>query len=334
MKKNYRQIYEHLGDELSKEIFGCRVLYTETRMVWISKIFPTFSEGRELLEKLKRKTRKVIFSAGDYAKDFAKVCYFTKWECFVDNYKYGMICEGIPVISFNDYLENYKDADVYVASNRFRKEIIAQLRDNGIAEDKIIDLTNVFASAESRQYFDLPELFCKEDEIFVDCGCYDGQTSKNFIAWCNNQYKHIYAFEAQSDKIEQCKEVLSVDKVTIYPCGVWKESGKLNFSGDLQEGSRISEDGDIEIPVESLDNVLGDKKITFIKMDIEGSELQALQGGEKIIRANHPKLAICVYHRPEDIFEIPQLLLEYNPNYTFYLRHYSCRNSETVLYAI
>lgn len=335
MKKNYRQIYEHLGDDVSKEIFGCRVLFTEAGMVWISKIFPTFSEGRELLKKLNRKdTRKVIFSAGGDAKEFAKVCYFVKWECFVDTYKYGMECEGLPVISFNDYLEKYKDADVYVACYRFHKEITAQLRDNGIAEDKIIDLTEMFATAENRQYFDLPELFCKEDEIFVDCGCYDGQTSKNFIAWCKDQYKHIYAFEAETDKIGQCKEALPADKATIYPCGVWKEQGKLNFSKGLQLASHISEDGDIEIPVDSLDNVLGDKKVTFIKMDIEGAELQALQGSEKIIRANHPKLAICVYHRPDDIFEIPQLLLEYNPNYTFYLRHYSWRGVDTILYAI
>ena len=69
-------------------------------------------------------------------------------------------------------------------------------------------------------------------------------------------------------------------------------------------------------------------------MDIEGAELEALQGGAKLIKKNHPKLAICVYHKPEDIYTIPQLLLEYNPNYTFYLRHYSLWRSETVLYAI
>lgn len=335
MEKDYRRIYEHLGDELSKEIFGCRVLYTETGMVWISKIFSSFPEGRELLERLNRKdTRKVIFSAGEYAKDFAKVSYFVGWECFVDNYKYGTVCEGIPVISFEDYLKNYGDAEVYVASNRFHKEMIAQLLDNGIPKERIIDLTECFATAEARQYFDLPNLSCSEDEVFVDCGCYDGQTSKNFISWCQNKYKHIYAFEAEADKVEQCKRALFKDKATIYPYGVWKEPGKLNFSANLQEGSCISEDGEIVIPVESLDHILEGEKVTFIKMDIEGSELQALQGGEKLIRANHPKLAVCVYHRPEDIYEIPNLLLAYHPDYTFYLRHYSCRNIETVLYAL
>lgn len=335
MEKNYKQIYERLGDALSKEIFGCRVLYTETGMVWISKIFSAFPEGAALLERLHNKnTRKVIFSAGEYARDFAKVCYFVKWECFIDNYKHGTECEGLPVVSFERYLKDYRDADVFVASNWYHKEMVAQLREHGIEESKIIDLTECFASAENRQYFDLQALKSGEDEVFVDCGCYDGQTSKNFIDWCGNKYKHIYAFEAAQDKVEQCKTALSKEKATIYPYGVWKEAGTLRFKDSLQEGSCISQEGELEIPVESLDHVLEDEKVTFIKMDIEGSEVQALQGSKKIIETNHPKLAICVYHRPEDIYEIPGLLLEYNPDYIFYLRHYSCRNIETVLYAI
>ena len=74
--------------------------------------------------------------------------------------------------------------------------------------------------------------------------------------------------------------------------------------------------------------------ITFLKMDIEGSELAALRGAERIIREQRPKLAICVYHKPEDLREIPSLLLSYHPDYKLYLRHYSINETETVLYAI
>lgn len=69
-------------------------------------------------------------------------------------------------------------------------------------------------------------------------------------------------------------------------------------------------------------------------MDIEGAELKALEGAENLIRNAHPKLAICVYHKNEDIDQIPRLLLEYYPEYRFYLRHYSVTKAETVLYAI
>ena len=74
--------------------------------------------------------------------------------------------------------------------------------------------------------------------------------------------------------------------------------------------------------------------ITFIKMDIEGSEIPALRGAKEIIETQKPKLAICVYHKPEDIWEIPELILDYVPEYRLYLRHYSITYTETVLYAI
>ncbi len=69
-------------------------------------------------------------------------------------------------------------------------------------------------------------------------------------------------------------------------------------------------------------------------MDIEGSELKALEGATETIRKYKPKLAICVYHKPEDIIEIPKKILELNPNYKLWLRHYSYVDTETVLYAI
>ena len=69
-------------------------------------------------------------------------------------------------------------------------------------------------------------------------------------------------------------------------------------------------------------------------MDIEGAEYKALLGAEKTIKKYKPKLAICIYHKPEDVWEIPWLIHQFNPNYKFYLRHYSLTSPETVLYAI
>lgn len=83
-----------------------------------------------------------------------------------------------------------------------------------------------------------------------------------------------------------------------------------------------------------LDEIAGDRRITFIKMDIEGAEKEALVGAQNIIRNQKPKLAISIYHKKEDIWELPALLLEMNPEYQFYLRHYSLREAETVLYAV
>lgn len=90
----------------------------------------------------------------------------------------------------------------------------------------------------------------------------------------------------------------------------------------------------VALEVTSVDNVLSGNKATFIKMDIEGSELEALKGCRRTIEMYHPKLAVCVYHREEDIFEIPKFILECYQGYRFFLRHYAHSASETVLYAI
>jgi len=79
---------------------------------------------------------------------------------------------------------------------------------------------------------------------------------------------------------------------------------------------------------------VSDEPVTYIKMDIEGAELNALKGAANTIKKNKPRLAICVYHKPEDILEIPVFLSELVPSYQFYLRHHSQYYIETVLYAV
>lgn len=69
-------------------------------------------------------------------------------------------------------------------------------------------------------------------------------------------------------------------------------------------------------------------------MDIEGAELEALYGAKRIISEQRPKLAISIYHRPEDIVELSHLIMKYNDSYKFYLRHHSIVSWDTVLYAI
>lgn len=97
--------------------------------------------------------------------------------------------------------------------------------------------------------------------------------------------------------------------------------------------SFISTEGELETEVDSIDHLIKEP-VTFIKMDIEGSEYQAILGAENMITRHKPKLAISVYHKPEDIWQLPLLIYQFNPGYQFYLRHYSFGNNETVLYAL
>lgn len=86
--------------------------------------------------------------------------------------------------------------------------------------------------------------------------------------------------------------------------------------------------------LQTIDEIVKSRKVTFIKMDIEGAELKALYGAANTIKTWHPKLAVCVYHKPEDLITIPQYIKSIYPMYRLYLRSYSPSGVETVLYAV
>ena len=110
--------------------------------------------------------------------------------------------------------------------------------------------------------------------------------------------------------------------------------GSLRFRDDASRGAIFADDGDIEMPVTTIDDVLGGRKLTYIKMNIEGAEPDALRGGQKSIRKWLPRLAISVYHRPADLWQIPKQVLELNSGYELYLRQHDGGIIETVLYAL
>ncbi len=108
--------------------------------------------------------------------------------------------------------------------------------------------------------------------------------------------------------------------------------------GGISTSSRFSEIGEESVNVTSIDAIkqgeLKEEVVTFIKMDIEGAELEALKGAKQTITRDKPDLAICIYHKDEDIVEIPKYILELNPRYELFLRHYDVTAYETILYAV
>lgn len=88
------------------------------------------------------------------------------------------------------------------------------------------------------------------------------------------------------------------------------------------------------ISTTSIDMIAGGEPVTFIKMDIEGAELEALKGAQETIKKYRPTLAISIYHRPQDIVELPEYIKTLIPEYKLYLRNYHLDHTETVLCAI
>lgn len=341
--QDIKQIYNCLSDDLSKEIFSYRLLYCffEDDNL-LNKLVLTTNEGKEFSDILHfSDKKKVMFGAGSWGKAIVKSFPNVKFECFVDNYVINMSEDGIPVISFQEYIKKYYDSMIIISSRVHHEEMHKQLLEAGILEENIINAGRINDEFGIKQYFDLPQLKQKpyaDEENFVDAGCLDGNSSIFFAKWCRGNYKKIWGFEPDEENAQKCErtfELNGVKNFEIIRKGLWNENTKVRFCASSDGLSRISENGSHMVEVVRLDDIIPcGEKVTFIKMDIEGAEYDALIGAKRIIKEQRPKLAISVYHKPKDIVEISRLILSYNKNYKLYLRHYSLSSFETVLYAI
>lgn len=183
-------------------------------------------------------------------------------------------------------------------------------------------------------YFASGIISLSPDEEFVDGGAQDLFTSFRFARKARGRYRAIYAFEPDTRNYVECagNRELFDGRLHLYKLALSDRAASLPFLEDRQN-SRIDERGGYEVFADTLDHCLADASPSFIKLHLEGGELAALRGAEGIIRRNSPKVAVCLDHRPGDIVDIPALLLSYNPDYRFRLRHYSSSITETILYA-
>jgi len=189
-----------------------------------------------------------------------------------------------------------------------------------------------FTDRQQYQYFENFLDLTKNNEVFVDVGGYDGFTSEEFIKRCP-EYRAVYLFEPDVKNIIVARSRLErYPNVHLMQMGLSSHKETLGFSSGGSV-SAITEDGDIEIQVNALDELVDDA-ITFIKMDIEGAESMAIAGARNTILKNYPRLAICVYHKDADFWKIPEQVFSIRNDYDIYLRHYTEGVAETVMFFI
>ena len=197
------------------------------------------------------------------------------------------------------------------------------------------DLRALSALRESRQYFGLDFMPLSREEIFVDCGAFTGDSVRCFAEAVGGQYKKIYAWEPDPKNIvelENCIEVAGFENVTVVPCCAYGRRGSLCFDFQGTATSFVTGDGEATVACDTIDNICGDA--TLIKMDVEGSEMDVLSGAAETIKMNKPKLAVAVYHRREDIVEIPRFIKSLRSDYAFHLRIHKDVADDVVLYAM
>jgi len=178
------------------------------------------------------------------------------------------------------------------------------------------------------------------DEFYVDCGAFDGDSVKRFIERRDSAFRRVVAIEADPKNYLRLQETIEAlpgdirDKIALRPLAVGKEAGLIHFEAQGTAGSSAKPGGSVEVKCARLDEILRGDDPTFIKMDIEGAELDALHGADEIIKRAIAAWAICAYHRPDHLWSIPAFIQAQSGAFDFYLRRYAEECWELVCYAI
>lgn len=188
------------------------------------------------------------------------------------------------------------------------------------------------------QYFPRPIMRKAENEVFIDAGGYIGDTIIALASfWGKNSWKKVYAWEPDDNnrsRLIKNIELFGFKNVEVIPWGLWSEKTELSFKMMNNMDSKVSDAGTVRIQVDTIDNLCFEEKVTFIKIDIEGSEMQALRGAKNVICRDKPRLAVSIYHKPEDYYEIPLYIKKLVPEYRLYIRHHKLNKNDTVCYAV
>jgi FkbM family methyltransferase len=190
-------------------------------------------------------------------------------------------------------------------------------------------------------YFDYDLIQCETDEVFVDLGAYIGDTMVDYVkSFGAESLRRYYCYEIAPDSvfyIERNVERFALENVAVVRAkGASDANGVLYLHSDgAASVSRLAESGDTAVETVRIDDDIGEP-VTFIKMDIEGMEEQALMGCRGKIRENHPKLALSAYHNHKDLWKLARIVDETDPAYRFYLRYYgkALLPTEYLLYAL
>jgi len=217
-----------------------------------------------------------------------------------------------------------------------RQEYVAQIRFRYTLD---CDLPPYLPADQT--YFPLELLNLKPDEVFVDCGAFDGDSIAAFLKRTCGWFGGAVAIEGDPENAKRLRQLVEKvpaavgAKIEVVQAAVGSANGTICFHSTGSVASNyLDGQGSIEVHCRKLDDIPGARGVTYIKMDIEGAEPQALAGAQQIIQRDAPVLAICLYHRQTDLWEIPLQVSAMTDRYKYFLRRYSDDCWEQVLYAV
>lgn len=220
-----------------------------------------------------------------------------------------------------------------MADNESRREYVAQMRFRLRGEFEAL------SPPVSGDIYFREELFqLRDDEVFVDCGAFDGDSLELFLKRTCSFSKAI-AFEPDPGNFAELRRKVDAlptgtrQRILLYQSATGKSNAEVLMDAGKGVSSKVGE-GTCTVQCCSLDSALADLPVSFIKMDIEGSELATIAGARHIIQHNAPILAISAYHQQSDLWNIPIAIHDLNPNYSFHLRPHVLDGWDLVCYGI
>ena len=259
--------------------------------------------------------------------------------CYVDPHMFRKHTIDTKTLVMETLSSNREEID-YIY-NRLCNERSKQTLRNVLIHRAVHRIDLLQSIIDRNQYFG-NDIIPSVNGCFVDCGAYTGDTLKAFLSQIIGDYKY-YAFEPEDNNYHALQafiEKYNLQNVHLYPIGLWDKRTSLQWlknepNDSLAWGLNECIDGSLSsVQADSLDHVLKNRKADFIKMDIEGAELKALEGAKDCIKQWKPKMAISAYHELNHLWKVPEKMLELNPDINLFYLHHSWNVADTVCYGV
>ncbi len=179
----------------------------------------------------------------------------------------------------------------------------------------------------------------RPEDVFVDCGAYDGDTIRDLVNIKNNSFKKIIAFEPDPANFIGLQAFVrnlpaeTSEQISLHQKATGARNGKVQFTATGTSSASVG-NGDLEVDCVALDDVLNDDISYYIKMDIEGSEIDTLFGARNLIEKDYPVFAVSAYHHQDHVWRIPSIIDSFSKRYRFFLRPHVLEIWDLVCYAI
>ena len=242
-------------------------------------------------------------------------------------------CQDLPHKLYEQAADVRKAASLW-ADDASRQEYLNHVRWRALGDQNALG-----PPVDEKQYFPDSLYRIDDHEVFVDCGAYTGDTAEQVIRR-NPALSRIVAIEADPQNFDRLTKWIGTldapvaSRISALNVAVGAKRGKLRFQAGGGDGARLAADGNVVVECIPIDELTTEAAPTFIKMDIEGAELDALAGARRSLQTHRPILSICVYHKQDDLWRIPLFINALAEDYHLFLRLHEADGKELVCYAV